>query len=153
MSEAAGYSRAVQRSDTSPDDFLASLPDDVKADLVALDAAISDVMTGTERVLWEGRFWGGSEQRIIGYGEYRYTDSRGKTGEWFVAGLASQKNYITVFVNAAADGEYLAESYAGRIGKAKIGRSTVSFKRLSDIDLDVLKQLLTRARELTPPGR
>ncbi len=141
----------MERSDTHPDDFLAALPDDVKPDLVQLDAAISRVMSGTPRVLWAGKFWGGSEQRIIGYGEYRYTDSRGKSGEWFVVGLAAQKNYITVFVNAVEDGKHLAEAYADRLGKAKIGRSSISFKRLSDIDLDALTELVTRARELTPP--
>ena len=140
----------MQRSKTSPDDHIASLADDVRSDISTLDAEISRLMKGQERVLWEGKFWGGSEQRIIGYGSYRYTGKSGASGDWFVVGLAAQKNYITVFVNAVADGAYVAESYKERLGKAKVGRSSISFKRLSDIDLAVLSEAITRARTVTP---
>lgn len=134
---------------TTPDQHVASLNDGVRDDIAALDARIAAVMKGAERVLWEGKFWGGSDQRIIGYGEYTYANRSGKTVDWFVVGLAAQKNYITVFVNAAEDGAYVAERYADRLGKAQIGRSSVSFKRLSDIDLTVLLELVTRARDLS----
>ena len=139
----------MQRSTTSPDDHIGSLPDDVREDITTLDAEISRVMSGHERVLWEGKFWGGSEQRIIGYGYYRYTGKSGKSGEWFVIGLAAQKNYITVFVTAVDDGVYLAEAFRDRLGKVKVGRSSISFKRLADTDLSVLTELIARARKVT----
>ena len=53
-------------------------------------------------------------------------------------------------MNAVADGAHLAEAYRDRLGKAKIGRSSISFKRLSDIDLPVLTELITRARSVSP---
>ena len=137
----------MQRSTTTtPDEHLASLPDEVRPDLQTLDAAISREMSGEERVLWEGRFWGGSEQRIIGYGAYTYTGSNRKPVDWFIVGLAAQKHYITVFVTAVEGGAYLAERYAERLGKAKVGRSSISFKRLADIDLGALLELVRRAR-------
>ena len=140
----------MQKSQTSPDEFLASLADGVREDMTTLDAEIARVMTGHERVLWEGTFWGGTEQHIIGYGVYGYKDSKGKEGEWFVVGLAAQKHYLTVYVNAVADGKYMSEAYAERLGKAKVGRSTITFKRLADIDLPVLVELLTAARAQAP---
>jgi Domain of unknown function (DU1801) len=136
----------MQRSSTSPDEHIASLSDEVRGDIATLDARISEVMAGEDRVLWEGKFWGGSDQRIIGYGEYTYKGRSGRKGSWFVVGLAAQKNYITVFVNAVEDGAYLTEQYADRLGKAKIGRSSISFKRLDAIDLDVLIELVGSAR-------
>ena len=142
----------MQRSSTTPDEHIASLPDDVRGDIAALDARISEVMGDAGRVLWEGRFWGGSDQRIIGYGEYSYTGRSGRSGEWFIVGLAAQKNYISVFVNAADDRGYLAERYADRLGKAKVGKSSISFKRLSDIDLDVLLELVGSARKVVRSG-
>jgi hypothetical protein len=138
----------MQRSERSPDDYIASLPDDLRDDIARLDAEISGVMKGHERVLWEGKFWGGSQQHIIGYGSYSYKGKSGASGEWHVIGLAQQKNYITVFVVAVEDGKYLAEEYRDRLGKAKIGKSSISFKRLSDIDVPVLLELITRAREV-----
>ena len=142
----------MQRTDRSVDEHIASLADDVRADIARLDEVISSVMKGHERVLWEGRFWGGSDQRIIGYGAYTYKGRSGATGEWFVIGLAAQKNYISVFVTAVDEGAYLAEAYRERLGKAKIGRSSISFKRLADIDLPVLIELITRARKVTLGG-
>jgi hypothetical protein len=139
----------MERSNTTPDEFIASLPDDVRADIATLDKRISQVMKGEERVLWEGKFWGGSDQHIIGYGEFSQTDRSGKKVDWFVAGLAAQKNYITVFVTAVEDGAYLVERFSDRLGKVKVGRSTISFKRLAQVDLRVLLELVARARELT----
>jgi hypothetical protein len=139
----------VERSKTSPDQFITSLPEEVREEIATLDAQIHEIMKGQERVLWEGKFWGGSDQRIIGYGHYTNVNRSGKKVDWFIAGLAAQKNYITVFVTAVEDGGYLVERYADRLGKVKVGRSTVSFKRLADVDLKVLRELIRRARELT----
>lgn len=143
----------MERSTTPPDDYLASLPDDVREDMTALDAALSRVFAGHERVLWEGTFWGGSQQRIIGYGAYRYQGRSGASGEWFVVGLAVQKNYLSLYVSAADGGRYLVKQYADRLGKVKAGSANVTFKRLADIDLDVVVEMATRARDVAlPPG-
>jgi hypothetical protein len=142
----------MQKSKTTPDEFLSALPDDVRADMTTLDEEISKVMAGRDRVLWEGRFWGGSDQRIIGYGGYSYRDSKGKEAEWFVVGLAAQKNYLTVFVNAVEDGTYVAEGFKDRLGKVKVGRSSVSFKRLEDVNLPALVELVARTRDASPVG-
>ena len=138
----------MQRSTTNPDDHIASLPDGVRDDIATLDAAISEVMAGQERVLWEGVFWGGTEQRIIGYGSYRYKGRSGAEGEWFIVGLAAQKNYLSVYVNATDDGQSVAKTYAPRLGKVKASSANLQFKRVADIDLDVLREIVTRAREL-----
>ena len=61
------------------------------------------------------------QQRIIGYGSYRYKGRSGAEGEWFVVGLAAQKNYLSLYVNAAAEGTPLPKLYAPRLGKVKAG--------------------------------
>ena len=139
----------MERSTTSPDEHIASLPDGVREDIATLDSAIAGVMAGEERVLWEGKFWGGSEQRIIGYGSYRYKGRSGAEGEWFVVGLAMQKNYLSLYANAAEDGQSLAKVYAPRLGKVKAGSANLQFKRAADVDLDVLRELVAKARDLT----
>ena len=107
-------------------------------------------MPGAERVLWEGKFWGGTDQRIVGYGVYRYKGRSGAEGEWFVVGLAAQKNYLSLYVNAATEGTPLPKLYAPRLGKVKAGSANLQFKRAADIDLDVLRELVARAQELAP---
>ena len=140
----------MQRSEMSPDEFLASLLDDVRDDMVAIDGALGPVFARDERVLWEGPFWGGTQQHIIGYGSYHYRGRSGAEGEWFVIGLAAQEKYLSLYVNGADDGMPLTQRYASRLGKVKAARSNLQVKRASDLDLDVLRELAARAREVAP---
>ena len=142
----------MQRSSTTPDEFIASLPDGVRDDIAVLDAQLTRIFTGHDRVLWEGPMWGGTEQRIIGYGAYRYEGRSGAAGDWFVIGLAAQKAHLSVYVSAAEDGQYLAKRYADRLGKVKAGSANVTFKRLSDVDLPALLEMAERARDLMLAG-
>lgn len=138
----------MQRSTTSPDEFIASLPDGVRDDITALDAELGPIFDGQERVLWEGPMWGGTEQRIIGYGAYQQVNRSGAAADWFIVGLAAQKSHLSLYVSAADDGQYLAKLYADRLGRVKVGSANVTFKRLTDIDLDVVREMATRARDL-----
>ena len=58
----------MQRADIPSGDHIATLPDGAPQDVAALDAELSRVCAGRERVLWAGPMWGGTDQRIIGYG-------------------------------------------------------------------------------------
>jgi hypothetical protein len=59
-----------------------------------------------------------------------------------------QKNYISLYVNAVADNKYLSQVYGKELGKVKVGSASISFRRLSDVNLEKLRHLLVRAREL-----
>ena len=123
--------------------FLADLGSD---DMTTLDARISDVF-GADRVLWRGIFWGGSEQAIIGYGDWTYRRPGKPDVNWFMVGLAQQKNAISVYIMAVEDGQYAVKKYAdtfasGTGAKPKVGSSVVSFKRLSDVDLEALLRVV-----------
>ena len=135
----------MEKTATKPEDFIESLPAEVRGDIDQLDAAITKVMAGHAKTMWEGKFWGGSDQNIIGYGDYSYQRSTGDTVEWFIVGLAQQKHYISVYVNAFDEDGYLVEKYADRLGKAKIGASSISFRSLDDIDVEVLLDLVEKA--------
>lgn len=132
---------------TSPDEHIVSLPVGVRDDIAKLDKEFTKIIP-EDRVLWQGVFWGGSQQSIIGYGHLTFHGSHGDV-EWFVVGLALQKNYISVYVSAVDGKKYLAEKHAGKLGKAKVGKSSISFAKLSDINLDVLLDLVKQARKLT----
>jgi len=139
----------MQRTDTDPADVIALAPEALREDFATLDARIAEAMAGLPRTVWEGTFWGGTQQRIIGYGEYRYRGRSGAEGDWFIIGLAAQKQYLSLYVSAAEDGEYLVKRHAAGLGKVKAGSANVTFRRLADVDLDALLALVARARELT----
>lgn len=138
----------MQRSSTTPDDHIASLPDPVRGDIAALDAELTRIFAGHARVLWDGPMWGGTHQRIIGYGDYTQVSRSGDKVDWFVVGLAVQKAHLSLYVSAAEDGQYLAKRYADRLGKVKVGSANVTFKRLADLDLPVALEMAERARDL-----
>lgn len=138
----------MERTDTDPDRFIESLPPEIRDDMRRLDRVISEVMADETRTLWEGVFWGGSDQTIIGYGDFSSTDSKGKTVDWFKVGLAAQKRHLSLYVNAADSNGYLVGRYADRLGKVKTGSASISFKSADDMDFDALKDLLQAARKL-----
>ncbi len=141
----------MQIVDTGPDTYLASLPDEHRDTLTSIDRAIHRALPDRQRVLWQGVFWGGTHQSIIGYGHIDQTSSSGGAVEWFLVGLARQKRHYSIYVNAAVDNAYLAHSYADRLGKVRLGAASIGFRRLEDLDLKVLIELVTEADYLTPP--
>ncbi|MEX0796752.1 MAG: hypothetical protein WD274_08665 [Acidimicrobiia bacterium] len=134
-------------TDRSVEDHINSLPEGVREDFKAIDDLTADVFSGELRVLWEGKLWGGTDQEIIGYGDFTYENSN-RTVEWFKVGLAAQKNHLSLYVNAVEDGEYLSRTYGDRLGKVKVGAASIGFKDLSALDLGELRAMLDHARRL-----
>jgi hypothetical protein len=79
---------------------------------------------------------------MIGYGIFHYKGRSGREGDWFVVGLASQKNYISVYVCGVSDGEYVAEKHRADLPNADIGKSCIRFKKTEDVDLKVLAKII-----------
>jgi hypothetical protein len=135
----------MERTAKSVDEHLASIDGDRGEDIRRLDEIISEQMPNQERHLYEGKFWGGSDQEIIGYGILDYRNKSGVDVEWFLVGLAEQKNYISMYVNAVEDGKYLLDQYEGRLGKVKKGSASISFPGLDAVDVAALTEMLVRA--------
>jgi hypothetical protein len=123
------------------------MPDDRRSDLERVDAVLSKVMKGHSRSLWGGKFWGGTEQSIIGYGDHAYQGSNKKTVDWFIVGLAPQKSYNSIYINAADEDGYVIQRYADRLGKVKVRSAAITYKKAEDLDLKVLEEVATLARD------
>lgn len=139
-------------SDEPVDVWLESLTDDRSDDLRALDALIGELFADKSRVLWIGKFWGGTDQTIIGYGDIYQPRPKGETVHWFMVGLALQKAHLSLYVNAVKDGGYLGQSYGSLLGKVKLGSASIGFKSLADLDLEQLRKMLAEANELNTPA-
>jgi uncharacterized protein YdhG (YjbR/CyaY superfamily) len=88
---------------------------------------------------------------MLGYGTYRYRSASGREGDWCRVGLASNKATISLHVLMADESGRL-EAYKDRLPKADVGRSCVRFKRLEDVDVGVLEELIRKSAESLPPG-
>jgi hypothetical protein len=79
---------------------------------------------------------------MIGYGSYHYKSASGREGDWPIIALASQKQYISVYVCALEDGKYVAEKHKAEFPKANVGKSCIRFKKTADIDLKTLEKVM-----------
>ncbi len=70
--------------------------------------------------------------------------------KWPIVALAPQKNYISIYICAInEDGRYLAEGFADRLGKVNCGRSCIRFKKLDDLNLNTLGDILEASKSAT----
>lgn len=79
---------------------------------------------------------------MLGYGSFPYLNSKKQKVEWPVLALASQKNYISLYVCAVDNGQYVAEKHKKELGKVSVGKSCIRFKKLEDVNLPALKKVL-----------
>jgi len=82
---------------------------------------------------------------MLGYGKFKYKNYKKEIIDWPIVALASQKNYISVYVCAVDNGKYLAEKYKSKLGKVSVGKSCIRFKKLEDLNFPVLKKVLEKA--------
>ncbi len=123
------------------EEYIDAIDEPRRSDITELDKLISSLAPkGSERKLW------GS---IIGYDSYHYKSKSGREGDWMKIGLASQKNYISVYVCAVNTHGYIAEQYRDKFSKASIGRSCIRFKKLEDVDLKALKEVIVEGFKAT----
>lgn len=115
-------------TDASVDEFLAKFPEPVRAD----GSDLIDLMrtaTGAEPVMW------GSS--IIGFGHLIYGGK--KKLEWFPLGFSPRKENLTLY---AMGGWQRFPELLQKLGKHSTGVGCLYVKKLSDIDRDVLAEMM-----------
>ena len=79
---------------------------------------------------------------MVGYGSYCYTYESGRTGETPLAAFALRGREIVIYILAEGETQRLLLS---KLGKHRMGKVCLYFKRLSDLDYSVLKKLVTNS--------
>ena len=94
----------------------------------------------------EPRMWGPS---IVGFGEYHYVYESGHEGDTCLTGFSPRKAALTIYFYAgfAQDAALLK-----KLGKCKTSKGCLYVKKLADIDLAILRQMIetniTRIKKL-----
>jgi hypothetical protein len=119
-------------TDASVEDFIAAVDgEERRADCRTLVDLMRRV-TGAEPMMWG--------PSIVGFGTYHYRYASGREGDWMLAGFSPRKRELTVYVMAGFSG---ADETLARLGKHRASSgSCLYIKRLSDIDIDVLEELV-----------
>lgn len=78
----------------------------------------------------------------IGYGIYTMKLAGGKTREFYQVGLSANTSGISVYIMGIEDKKYLAETFGKDLGKATVTGYCIRFKKLADINIEVLESAI-----------
>lgn len=78
----------------------------------------------------------------IGYGSYIIHYADGKTKAFYRIGMSANTTGISIYIMGLADKKYLAQTYGKTLGKASVSGYCIKFKKLDDINIDVLEKAI-----------
>lgn len=99
---------------------------------------LMEKITGSQGVLWG--------TSIIGFGDYHYKYASGREGDWFLTGFSPRKNALTLYLMCDISHESIDFS---TLGKHKKGKGCLYIKRLDDLDLKALVNIIKTSISLT----
>ncbi len=125
-------------------EYITSQPDAKRKDMQELHRVIMEINPDCQLWFLDGK---NSENKVvsnpnIGYGlqTMKYTD--GKTKEFYQVGISANTSGISVYILGIDDKTHLADTYGKSLGKAGITGYCIKFKKLKDINIDVLKDAI-----------
>jgi len=124
----------TQPNNQSVEDFLNRVENDTKREDSFFILELMKQVTGSDPIMWG--------DSIIGFGTYHYKYASGREGEWFLTGFSPRVQNLTLYIMSGFD-EY--DDLLGKLGKHSTGKSCLYVKRLENIDLDVLKELVEKS--------
>ncbi|MCX7986460.1 MAG: DUF1801 domain-containing protein [Bacteroidales bacterium] len=118
-------------TDQKIDDFINTFVDDEqkKADTYRLIELLKK---------WSGaepKIWGKS---IIGFGIYHYKYSSGHEGDAPILAFSPRKTALTLYVYSNTE---KSKTFLTQLGNFKMGKACIYVKKLSDINIDILKEI------------
>ena len=131
----------TQPNQLSVDDYMEALSEDRKTAINAVRGAIlENLPDGYEETVQHGMIW-----YVIPLETYPVTYNKLPL---MFAGLASQKNYMTVYLmniyGNPADEEWFVERYKATGKTLNMGKSCVRFKALDDLPIDLIGEAVAR---------
>jgi hypothetical protein len=121
-------------NDQSVEAFLNSIDDEKKREDSFKILALMKEITKDEP-----KMWGDS---IIGFGSYHYEYASGREGDWFLTGFSPRKQNLTLYLMSGFE-EY--DNLLKNLGKFKTGKSCLYIKKIEDVDLQTLTELVKQS--------
>lgn len=125
----------TQKTDASVEAFLQTVKDEAKRK--DCEAVLKMMKQASKE---EPKMWGTS---IVGFGTYHYKSERSRQeGDWFFMGFSPRKANLTLYLMPGVN--YYKE-HLEKLGKFKAGGSCLYINKLENVDIKVLKELVTAA--------
>jgi hypothetical protein len=131
---------ATKETNKSVSAFIESIDNTSKREDSKLLVKTIEEITGYPAKIWGDNF-------IIGFGKYTYT-RKGKKEEfeWFNVGFAPRKTKLTIYLTFDISQH---ESLLNKLGKCKYGKGCLYINKLADIDMNILKELISLSKDAT----
>lgn len=121
----------TQANDAPVNDFINQVEQEKRrADSFAIKILMEEVVGEPAKM------WGDS---IVGFGKYKYKYRSGKEAEWMLCGFSPRKQNLTLYI---MPGFERYDALMQKLGKYKTGKSCLYIKKLEDIDMNVLRELV-----------
>jgi len=122
----------TKETKASVDKFINSLKDEKLINDCRQLILIMNEITGKEP-----KMWGTS---MVCFGSYHYKYASGREGDYFLTGFSPRKQNLTIYIIAGFEDEKVR---LAKLGKHKTGKSCLYIKSLDDIDIKVLKKIIS----------
>lgn len=85
------------------------------------------------------KMWG---TRIVGYDSYHFRYASGREGDWPITGFGASKREFSIYI---MPGFSKYGALLKKLGKHRKAKSCLYVRKLEDVDLEVLRQLVARS--------
>ncbi|WP_426484414.1 DUF1801 domain-containing protein [Flavobacterium sp. 2] len=128
----------TNETESSVTDFINTVENEQKRKDAFQLLSIVQELTG-----FEPKMWGPS---IIGFGSYHYKYDSGHEGDAPLAGFSPRKAAMTVYFYLP---EGKREELLSKLGKHTSSKACIYVKKLTDIDIEILKNIILLSMEYT----
>lgn len=120
--------------------YISSQPEPKRSDMLELHNKILDIMPASKLWFLDGK---NEENKTvsnpnIGYGNQNLIYADGKTRAFYQIGISANTTGISVYIMGIDDKTYLPKTYGENIGKATVTGYCIKFKKLKDINIEIL---------------
>ena len=124
----------TKATDVSVESYLSAIEDDTRRTDCETLATLMTKATQEQPTMWG--------TSIVGFGSYHYKYDSGREGDSPLIGYSSRKGDITLYLESSFPGY---EEFLSKLGKHKTGKGCLYIRQLSDVDQNVLEQLIANS--------
>jgi hypothetical protein len=115
-------------------DYIAAIEDELRRKDCGILLDLMTKVTQEKAVMWG--------TGIVGFGSYHYKYASGREGDSCLTGFSSRKGDISVYLVGACPEQ---DELLAQLGRHKMGKSCLSIRKLSDVDLTILERLISNS--------
>ncbi len=123
----------TKKTELSVNDFLNAIPDVQKQEDAFTILKIMEKATKAKAKMWG--------TAIIGFGDRRLKYESGRELDWFVMGFSPRKQNFAFYIPGTVEKQ---QTLLKKLGKHKTGKGCLYLNKLEEVDLDVLKEIITK---------